>query len=180
MKKWYKIALSGSTSSELFIGFTEDLNVVRWFKRKFKEQPQYFIITEHIVSSDEEFELLLESELGSSCINSEDYILDMLYDGNDSVATYRYVDEVLTECIEEEYMDELDTALKYVLILIKYLRWENFLPFIKQDFLSGIRYLDTNIRIPYSHGKIDYNYINSTLLLIRYINKEGMAYYANC
>lgn len=167
--RWYGILMN----NDIFIGVTSELEVVRWFKRKFKD----IINVEDLGDSKEVAMQYLRNQIGQGLGAEEYYTLTMCSCNGMSRPIFVEFDEMAEE-FALDYLVE-DTLNNFRKLLA-------CLPFFSNQFLGDkgkvliqlFSFIYDNIVMPWHNGISIYQYINKELLIMQFIEEEGeLEYY---
>lgn len=168
--RWYSILMNNG----IFIGVTSELEVVRWFKRKFKD----VIKVEDLGDSEEVAMRYLRNQIGQISGAADEYYMLTMCSCN-GISRPMFVE--FDETAEEFALDWLveDTLNNFRKLLA-------CLPFFLNQFLGDkgkvlvqlFSFIYDNIVMPWHSGVSIYQYINKELLIMQFIEEEGeLEYY---
>lgn len=173
MTTWYKIIFKGGVS-DVFIGITCQLEVVRWMNRKF---PTIVVVEECDICGEYELEELIEIEVGAF-VDRDMFILEMAYSHDKCAPRFKYSDELLMEHIVESFIDDVSSVVLTVIVFVEYFRPQICGSNAFSSFTKMFQWLNDEILIAYRDSDQEYrSKLNETLLLINFLETEGVKYY---
>lgn len=166
--RWYGILLE----EVVFIGITSELEVVRWFVRKFKDT----ILVEDLGTSEEIAMTYLRDQIGQ--IGSEDYyILTMCSCNGVNRPLFRECDELAEEFALDWFVEDVWRCLRGLLACMS-LFSNRFLADKGSALVQLVYFIYNKIVLPRHSGISIDSYINKDLLMMLFIEEEGeLEYY---